>query len=78
MSRKKYSTEKIISILREAELLSNQGKSIKEISRKLGITEQLMCWTKCPNLFRGMPNDIFMRFILLLQKRRLYRLLIGL
>jgi len=40
MSRKKYSTEKIITILREAELLSNQGKSIKEISRKLGITEQ--------------------------------------
>lgn len=40
MSRKKYSTEKIISPLREAELLSNQGKSIKEISRNLGITEQ--------------------------------------
>jgi len=27
-------------MLREAELLSNQGKSIKEISRELGITEQ--------------------------------------
>ena len=40
MSRKKYSTEKIISLLREVELLSNQGKSIKEVSRKLGITEQ--------------------------------------
>jgi len=40
MSRKKHSTEKIINLLREAELLSNQGKSIKEISRKIGITEQ--------------------------------------
>ena len=40
MSRKKYTTEKIITMLREAELLSNQGKSIKESSRRLGITEQ--------------------------------------
>jgi len=40
MSRKRYSPEKIINLLREAELLSNQGKSIKEISRNLGITEQ--------------------------------------
>jgi putative transposase len=40
MSRKRYTPEKIINILREAELLSNQGKSIKEISRNLGITEQ--------------------------------------
>jgi transposase-like protein len=40
MSRKRYSPEKIINLLREAELLSNQGSTIKEISRKLGITEQ--------------------------------------
>ena len=40
MSRKKYTAEKIITILREVELLSNQGKSIKEVSRNLGITEQ--------------------------------------
>ena len=40
MSRKRYTTEKIITILREVELLSNQGKSVKEISRNLGITEQ--------------------------------------
>ena len=40
MHRKKYTTEKIITMLREAELLSNQGKSIKEVSRGLGITEQ--------------------------------------
>jgi transposase-like protein len=40
MSSKRYTTEKIISLLREAELLSNQGKAIKEISRQLGITEQ--------------------------------------
>ncbi len=40
MSRKRFTTERIISMLREAELLSSQGKSIKEISRELGITEQ--------------------------------------
>ena len=40
MSRKKYTTEKIITMLREAELLSSQGKSINEISRTLGITVQ--------------------------------------
>ena len=40
MSRKRFTTERIITMLREAELLSNQGKSIKEISRQLGITEQ--------------------------------------
>jgi putative transposase len=40
MSRKRFTTERIITMLREAELLSNQGKSIKDISRELGITEQ--------------------------------------
>ena len=40
MSRKRFTTERIITMLREAELLSNQGKSIKEIARGLGITEQ--------------------------------------
>lgn len=40
MSRKRFTTERIITMLREAELLANQGKSIKEISRDLGITEQ--------------------------------------
>ncbi len=40
MKRKRYTPEKIITMLREAELLSNKGASIKEISRELGITEQ--------------------------------------
>lgn len=40
MSSKRYTTEKIITMLREAELLSNLEKTIKEISRKLGITEK--------------------------------------
>lgn len=40
MKRKRYTPEKIITMLREAELLSSKGKSTKEISRKLGITEQ--------------------------------------
>ncbi len=40
MKRKRYTPEKIITMLREAELLSSKGTSINEISRKLSITEQ--------------------------------------
>ena len=40
MSRKRFSSEKIISILREAEVLQSQGMIIGEVSRKLCISEQ--------------------------------------
>ena len=40
MSRKCYTSEQIIGMLREAEVLQSQGMTIGEISRKLGITEQ--------------------------------------
>ena len=40
MSRKRFSSEKIISILREAEVLQSQGMTIGEVSRKLCISEQ--------------------------------------
>jgi transposase-like protein len=40
MARKRYSSEQIISMLREAEVLLNKGSSVIEVSRKLGIAEQ--------------------------------------
>ncbi len=40
MAKKSHSPEQIINKLREAEIHINQGVSIAEASRKIGITEQ--------------------------------------
>ena len=40
MARKSHSPELIINKLREAELLLNQGSTVSEASRKIGVTEQ--------------------------------------
>ena len=40
MPRKRFSTEQIISMLREAEIELAQGLKTGEVCRKLGITEQ--------------------------------------
>ena len=40
MSRKRYTSEQIIRMLREAEVSLYQGKKVKEICRQLGIAEQ--------------------------------------
>jgi putative transposase len=40
MSRKHYTAEQIIGMLREAEVLQGQGMTIGDVSRKLGISEQ--------------------------------------
>jgi transposase-like protein len=40
MPRKRYTPEKIINSLREAEVLLSQGNTTKEAARHLGITEQ--------------------------------------
>jgi putative transposase len=39
MARKRYTPEHIIRLLRQAEVLSSQGKSVSEISREIGIRE---------------------------------------
>ena len=47
MARKRYSAEQIIVKLREAEVLEAKGKSLGEIARSLGTTEQtLIRWRK--------------------------------
>jgi len=40
MVRKAYLPEQIISKLREAEILLNQGATVADASRKIGVTEQ--------------------------------------
>jgi len=40
MVRKGYLPEQIINKLREAEILLNQGATVAEASRKIGVTEQ--------------------------------------
>jgi putative transposase len=40
MARKKYTPEKIIGLLREAELAVNQGQTVIQACRKIGVTEQ--------------------------------------
>ena len=40
MPRKKYSVEQIIHKLRETEVLLSQGRTVAEVCRSLGVTEQ--------------------------------------
>jgi hypothetical protein len=40
MKRKRYSVEQIIGKLREAEVLLSRGRIVKEVSRKLRVTER--------------------------------------
>ena len=40
MPKKPYKPEEIIKILREAEVLINEGMTTKQASRQLGITDQ--------------------------------------
>jgi transposase-like protein len=40
MARKRFTSEQIITKLREAEVLLNQGSTAIEVARKLGIAEQ--------------------------------------
>ena len=39
MVRKRYTPEQIIRHLRQAEVLSSQGRNVSEICREIGITE---------------------------------------
>jgi putative transposase len=40
MAKRTYTSEQIITMLREAEVLQSQGLSIAALSKKLGITDQ--------------------------------------
>jgi putative transposase len=38
MGRKRYTAEQIIGMLREAEVFLNQGSTVGEVCRKLGVS----------------------------------------
>ncbi len=40
MKCKRYSVEQIIGKLREAEVLLSQGRTVKQVSREMGVTER--------------------------------------
>ena len=40
MARRRFTSEQIITMLREAEVLLNQGSPVIKVARKLGIAEQ--------------------------------------
>ena len=40
MARRRFTSEQIITLLREAEVLLNQGSTVIEVARKLNIAEQ--------------------------------------
>jgi len=40
MARKRYTAEQVINYLRDAEIFISQGKSISEVCRQIGITQQ--------------------------------------
>ena len=46
MSRKRYTPEQIISMLREAEVALAQGQSVGQACRTLGVSEQSYRWRK--------------------------------
>ena len=41
MSKKRYSAEQIIQLLREVEIHTSEGKTKSQASRQIGVTEQL-------------------------------------
>jgi putative transposase len=55
MPRKKFTTEQIISKLREAEVLVSQGKTVAEVCRAINVTDQTYYrWRK---EYGGMGTD---------------------
>ncbi len=77
MVRKSYTPEQILNKLREAEILLNQGATIGEASRKIGVTEQTYYrWRK---EYGGMRIEQAKRFKELEQENsRLKRLVVDL
>jgi len=55
MARKRFTSEQIITMLREAEVLMSKGSTVIEVARKLGIAEQTYYrWRK---VYGGMRID---------------------
>ncbi len=77
MARRRFTSEQIITVLREAEALLNQGSTVTEVASKLGIAEQTYYrWRK---EYGGMRIDQAKRLKELEQENaRLKKLVAGL
>ncbi len=77
MARRRFTSEQIITVLREAEVLLNQGSTVIEVASKLGIAEQTYYrWRK---EYGGMRIDQAKRLKELEQENaRLKKLVAGL
>ena len=75
MIKKVFSGEQIIRKLREAEVLLGQGSTVGEVSRKLGITEQI--YYRWRREYGGMRVEQVRR-LKELEKERLKRLVADL
>ena len=55
MAKKRYTVEQIIGYLRQAEVMTGQGKSVEDICRSIGVTSNTYYrWRK---EYGGMPTD---------------------
>jgi len=64
MSRKRYTPEQIIGMLREAEVRLSQGETVGVICRGLGVSEQSYYrWTPCET--SRVPQNNFLSALLL-------------
>ncbi len=52
MGRKRFTAEQIINMFREAEVLLTQDSTVREVCRKLGISEQT--YNRCRKDYGGM------------------------
>ena len=55
MSRKHYTPEQIISMLREAEVALSQGQTVGQVCRTLGLPEQ--CYYRWRKEYGGLKID---------------------
>ena len=77
MTKKRFSPEQIMTMLREADLLLNQSNPVAEVCRKLGISEQT--YNRWRKEYGGMRVDQARRLKELEQENaRLKKLLAGL
>src|SRR5574339_26769 len=61
MVRKRYTAEQIIRYLRQAEVLSSQGRSVSEICREIGVTENT--YYRCPKEYGKLRDELLNREI---------------
>lgn len=70
MARKSYTTEQIIGLLRQAEVMLSQGKTLDTVIREIGVTRNIYSvlvaqegvvdklWPSCHDLAASLPRKL--------------------